>query len=142
MSSDPRLQAVRAFFEALKPEDVARMAKLYTEDCSFRDPFNEVRGLPAVQRVFEHMFETLVSARFVVRDAFADGDQAFLTWDFLLRLKGQPNERRIHGSSHLRFAPDGRVAYHRDYWDAAEEVWEKVPLLGAVLRLLKRKLRA
>lgn len=118
------------------------MAKLYTEDCSFRDPFNEVRGLPAVQRVFEHMFETLVSARFVVRDAFADGDQAFLTWDFLLRLKGQPNERCIHGSSHLRFAPDGRVAYHRDYWDAAEEVWEKVPLLGAVLRLLKRKLRA
>jgi len=142
VTPDPRLQAVRAFFEGLQPQDVARMGELYSEHCYFRDPFNEVRGLPAVQRVFAHMFETLVSARFVVREAFADGDQAFLSWDFLLRLKGQPNERRIHGSSHLRFAPDGRVVYHRDYWDAAEEVWEKVPLLGAVLRTLKKRLRA
>ena len=43
--------------------------------------------------------------------------------------------------SHLRFAADGRIAYHRDYWDAAEEVYEKVPLLGGLLRRIKRRLQ-
>ena len=31
---------------------------------------------------------------------------------------------------------------HRDYWDAAEELYEKLPVLGALMRLLRRKLAA
>jgi steroid delta-isomerase len=27
---------------------------------------------------------------------------------------------------------------HRDYWDAAEELYEKLPLVGALMRWLKR----
>lgn len=142
MIPHPHLQSLRRFFEGLKPDDVAQMGRHYGEHAYFRDPFNEVRGLPAVQRVFVHMFDSLDDPRFVVRDAFAEGDQAFLTWDFVFRTKGSRQERRIHGSSHLRFAPDGKVIYHRDYWDAAEELWETLPLLGGLLRLLKRRLRA
>jgi hypothetical protein len=40
------------------------------------------------------------------------------------------------------FAADGRIARHRDYWDVAEELYEKVPLLGGLMRLVKRRLRA
>ena len=36
---------------------------------------------------------------------------------------------------------DGRVVEHRDYWDAAEQLYEKLPLIGGVLRLLKRSMR-
>ena len=46
----------------------------------------------------------------------------------------------IHGASHLRFGADGRVVVHRDYWDAAEELYEKLPLVGALMRWLKRRL--
>jgi steroid delta-isomerase len=31
---------------------------------------------------------------------------------------------------------------HRDYWDAAEELYEKIPVLGSILRWLKSKLKA
>jgi len=141
-SADPRLAAVRQFFETLQPQDLLRLGELYGEHAYFRDPFNEVRGLAAVQRIFAHMFDTLEQPRFLVRDAFCQGEQAFLTWDFLFRRPGQAQEWRIHGSSHLRFAPDGRVIYHRDYWDAAEELWERVPVLGWVLKRLKQRLRA
>jgi hypothetical protein len=27
---------------------------------------------------------------------------------------------------------------HRDYWDAAEELYEKLPVLGGLMRFLKR----
>jgi steroid Delta-isomerase len=135
----PHLQSLRTYFENLQAEHVAHMGRHYGEHAYFRDPFNEVRGLPQVQRVFAHMFETLEKPRFVVRDAFGEADQAFLTWDFSFKTRGR--SMLIHGSSHLRFAPNGKVIY-RDYWDAAEELWETVPFLGGLLRLLKRRLRA
>ena len=140
-SHDPRVKAVTAFFEHLKPADLARMATLYSEQVFFKDPFNEVRSLAEVEAIFAHMFEALESPRFTVLDTLVQQNQCFLSWDFHFRLKGQSQPRRIHGSSHLRFAPDGRIAYHRDYWDAAEEFYEKLPLLGAVLRLIKRRLK-
>lgn len=138
----PHLQTITRFFEQLRAEDVALLGRHYGEHAYFRDPFNEVRGLAAVQRIFGHMFETLDEPRFLVRDAFGEGEQAFLTWDFVFRRRPGGAQWRIHGSSHLRFGPDGKVIYHRDYWDAAEELWERLPLLGAVLRRLKRRLRA
>ncbi|MEJ6003386.1 nuclear transport factor 2 family protein [Paucibacter soli] len=140
--TDARMAALIAYFEQLQPGDIAHLGQLYTEHAYFQDPFNEVTGLGEIQRVFGHMFETLASPRFVVLDAIRQGSQGFISWDLLFRLKGQTQQRRIHGSSHLRFAPDGRVSYHRDYWDAAAQVYEQLPLLGSVLRFIKKRLRA
>ncbi len=33
----------------------------------------------------------------------------------------------------------GLVLDHRDYWDAAEELYEKLPGVGALMRWLKRR---
>jgi hypothetical protein len=32
------------------------------------------------------------------------------------------------------------VTLHRDYWDAAEELYEKLPVVGGLMRLIKRRL--
>ena len=86
------------------------------------------------------MFVALDSPRFVVRDIVAEGDQCFLTWDFLFRFRRfSRDEQIVHGGSHLRFDAQGRVALHRDYWDAAEELYEKLPGIGAFMRFLKRR---
>ena len=80
---------------------------------------------------------------FGVTRAVCEGDDAFLTWDFGFKMKRwRQDEQVIHGTSHLRFAPDGRVAYHRDYWDPAEELYEKLPVLGILMRWLKRQAAA
>ena len=47
------LQRVVHFFEHLQPGDVARAGQLYTADAQFKDPFNEVVGVPAIQKIFE-----------------------------------------------------------------------------------------
>jgi len=36
----------------------------------------------------------------------------------------------------------GKVVAHRDYWDAAEELYAKLPLLGPLVRLLGRRFAA
>jgi steroid Delta-isomerase len=132
-------QLVRRF-EALAPADLARLDELYAADARFKDPFNEVRGVPAIAGIFRHMFDTLDGPRFVVRDVILQGDQCFLSWDFLFRMRRfNRDEQCIRGGSHLRLAPDGRIAEHRDYWDAAEELYEKLPVLGGLMRWLKRR---
>lgn len=137
---DPRVARLVALFEAFTPGDLARLAEVYASDASFKDPFNEVHGVAAVQRVYAHMFEALDEPHFVVHDVVAQGDECFLTWDFLFRFKrGDRSVQTVRGASHLRLDGSGRIRIHRDYWDAAEELYEKLPLLGAFMRWLKKR---
>ncbi|MBI3716187.1 MAG: nuclear transport factor 2 family protein [Betaproteobacteria bacterium] len=135
------LARVVDYWQTLTPQSVEAIATIYSEGAYFRDPFNEVRGLPAIQKIFADMFVRLIEPRFTIIETIAEGDNATLIWDFEFRIRGfQPDRlRRIHGLTHLRFAPDGRVDYHRDYWDAAGELYEIFPLIGAVLRWLKKR---
>ena len=137
---EPSLRRITEFFEQLKPADLARLGEIYTDDASFKDPFNEVNGVPAIRRVFEHMYASLDAPRFVVREVIVQGPQCFLAWDFVFRMRRfDRSEQRIRGGSHLQLAPEGRIAMHRDYWDAAEELYEKLPVLGGLMRWLKRR---
>ena len=133
---------IASFFENFSRADLVRLQDAYTPDAFFKDPFNEVSGLVAIEKIYRHMFETLESPVFVVTSRMAQGNECWLAWDMQFRFKsmhkGKPQV--IRGASHLTLAPNGRIAAHRDYWDAAEELYEKVPMLGAMMRWLKRKI--
>ena len=138
-STDPRLQQLIRFFEQIDVSNVGQLSQVYTPDAFFKDPFNEVHGIEAITHIFRHMFDQVDSPRFVVTHSVIQGDQAFLTWDFLFRMKRfSADEQCIRGATHVRFAADGRVNCHRDYWDAAEKLYEKLPFLGSLMRTLKR----
>lgn len=142
--ADPRLARVIDFYETLSPAALARLPEIYGAQARFKDPFNDVQGPEPIRRVFEHMFGTVDAPRFVVQRALVEGDDAFLSWDFFFHLRriGGQTGQCIHGATHLVFDADGRVALHRDYWDAAEELYEKLPVIGAAVRWLKRRVRA
>jgi steroid delta-isomerase len=142
-AADARVQRVVDAFERLQPDRIPALMALYAEGAGFRDPFNDVRGRPAIERVYRHMFEVLDAPRFVVLETLVQGDRCALTWDFHFRLRGRtPRPIRIHGLSKLDFDGDGRIAMHRDYWDAAEEFWERLPAIGVLMRALRRRAAA
>jgi ketosteroid isomerase-like protein len=129
------------FFEALNPASVAELARYYASDARFKDPFNDVRGTPAIEKIFGHMFEALEEPHFVVTGQVVQGLQCFMTWEFRFGFKRfqQGQTQCILGASHLVFSEQGLVTLHRDYWDAAEELYEKLPLVGSLMRWLKRR---
>jgi steroid Delta-isomerase len=138
--ADARVARLIDLFETLAPGDVAHLPDFYAVDVRFKDPFNEVQGVAEVQRIFAHMFVALEDPRFVVHDALAHGEQCFLTWDFLFRFRRFDRSLQVvRGASHLRLDAQGRVLVHRDYWDAAEELYEKLPAVGVLMRWLKRR---
>ncbi len=133
------VEQVVNWYEQLTPKTLAQVEAVYSPTARFKDPFNDVRGVHAIRAVFTHMFARLDAPRFVVRRRLVDGAHAMLVWDFTFRFRGETQERCIHGATHLHFAPDGRILLHRDYWDAAEELYEKLPVLGSLMRWLKRR---
>ncbi len=135
------VQNICTFFESLQPSDIARIAEFYTEDAYFKDPFNEVKSQAAIASIFSHMFTALDNPRFVIKQRIVQGDQCFLVWDFLFAFKTfkKGQLQTVRGGSHLTLAPDGRISQHRDYWDAAEELYEKLPVVGALMRWLRAK---
>ncbi len=140
---DPR-QAVDAIvdaFENLTPERVAQLDALYAANATFKDPFNAVRGVREIQGIFRHMYVNLESPRFIISNRIVDGSQCFLTWEFRFSFKRFHTgvEQCILGGSHLQLDSTGRITQHRDYWDAAEELYEKIPLLGGLMRWLKAR---
>ncbi len=62
------------------------------------------------------MFESLEQPRFVVTQHVAQGQQAFLQWEFHFRMKRWRAQvpHCIHGGTLVHFDAQGRVALHRD----------------------------
>jgi hypothetical protein len=86
------------------------------------------------------MFDTLQAPRFQVTSRMAEGREGWLAWDFTFTSGGK--RQLVRGATHLLFDEEGRIASHRDYWDPAEELYEKVPVLGTLMRWIKRRLAA
>ena len=128
------------FFETLTPQSLERFPEFYAADAWFKDPFNEVRGVDAIRHIFEHMFRQVENPRFVVTDRMAEANRAMLVWEFRFSRQGAP--QIIRGTSHLHFDAEGRVIRHRDYWDAAEELYMTLPVIGWLMRRLRRALSA
>ena len=131
------------WFNHLQPSDLPGLGAYYAPQARFKDPFNDVVGVEAIRGVFEHMYRNLDHARFVVTGAVSQGAEAFLTWDFHFRFRrfAPGVDQVVRGTTHLRFDAAGLVEWHRDYWDVAEELYEKLPGLGALMRWLKRQAR-
>jgi steroid Delta-isomerase len=138
------LARVVGFYETLSPESLARIGEVYVSDARFKDPFNEVQGLAAIENVFRHMYRQVHEPRFTVTSFMVEGAEAWLAWEFRFRFRGwrESELQLVRGATHLRLAPDGRVSAHRDYWDTGEELFARLPLLGGLMRFLRRRLGA
>jgi hypothetical protein len=141
MSSRLRFEQIAHYFETLTPQSVSHLKDYYSASARFKDPFNDVTGVPAIEKIFDHMFVSLTQPRFVITGQVVEGDQAFLTWEFRFCFKrfDTHTEQVVLGTSHLVLDEQQRICLHRDYWDAAEELYEKLPWVGALMRWLKKR---
>jgi len=114
-----------------------RLAEIACETVRFCDPFNDLRGIEAMRRLLAHTRDSLPGARFEVLDTAWSGTTAYLRWRLRAEVKVL-GDWQVEGMSEVRFAPDGRVAEHLDYWDAAGQLYGRLPIVGRLLRWLAR----
>ena len=130
------------FFETISPETVLQLHRIYTPKAWFKDPFNQVQGLDKIEAIFLHMYVGLDNPTFKIIHSQVQGKEVFLTWDFIFKFKKINSDtiQVVHGASHLTLDENGLIMRHRDYWDAAEEMYEKIPVLGSLMRFIRRKI--
>ncbi len=132
-----------AFFESITQETpIESYAEIFDEKIYFEDPFQKVIGLTKVYEVFQHMFDTLHDPRFIIEEVICNQQCAYLRWTFSYQRSSKHKIEKFTGVSRVQFLQTGKVISHIDYWDAAEHIYEKVPLLGALLRMIKKRIRA
>lgn len=139
-----RVAKLITFYETLTPGSIKDFSSLYSTSARFKDPFNDVQGLPSIEKIFTHMFNQVGTPAFNVIRTICGESEAMLFWEFHFRFKGIPCKKlqRLEGVTHLVLEPTGLVGIHRDYWDAAEELYSRLPVLGMLMRGLQRMLRA
>lgn len=133
-------QRYRRYLETLTPESLCQLEEYVAGNVRFCDPFNDTIGVDAMRRVFQHMFAAVGPVSFCVFNVMSDGDTCLMSWRFEANLRGKPWS--FDGASVISFDPDGFVVAHIDHWDAASAFYEKLPVIGALLRRLRGWLAA
>ena len=143
MSSQLQTEVYIKFFESLTPQTPKSVyEEIFESQATFEDPFQKVKGVEAIYAVFEHMYQTLVEPKFKVLESIGEGNIIYLRWDFSYKRDKNSQETSFMGVSRVLFSENGKVISHIDYWDAASNIYESIPVLGPILRLIKGKINA
>ena len=135
-----RIETYAAALEAAAPDTIETILALCAEDVEFRDPFNHTRTKDGFRAVLVHMFKSVKALKFTVHETFGADEKWVLRWTFTGKAK-LIGDLRIDGLSEIELNAAGLVTRHIDYWDAWEHVFSRLPVFGALARLLTRPLR-
>lgn len=130
---------------SLRPETLPEMRLVTTENVRFKDPFHDVQGRGAMLAVLERTFQDIGDMTFSIthRCLAPEGDVGFLRW----RMTGRLNKLggrawATDGMTEVHLDTQGMVTAHIDYWDAASGLYEMLPVVGPVMRFIRRRISA
>ena len=141
MHTDDRRHLARmaGFFHEMTSEQVGQVKTLYAVDAAFNDPINEVVGAEAIEKVMADLFKQLKHVTIAVKDMHGDDRSGFLQWNMHYEFRGK--KRSIPGVSHFRFNQAGLVTQQEDFWDASFVLYGEFPILGAMMRGIRKMVR-
>ncbi len=140
MTQAEALERFRRFYDTFSPAWIERLEELYAPSFVVADPFHTFTDLASVRAYFRRILDALVYSQFRVEDIATGADGSYVRWRWEWKRVTRDKVRVVPGVTHLRFADDHRITYHRDLFDAAEGVYEAIPVLGSALRAIKRRL--
>ncbi len=134
-------QRFTRFYSALGPDSLAGLTDVYAPSVTFIDPVTSHQGLQALNSYFLRLLSNTTACQFSIgRMHFGDSD-GWVTWTMNYR---HPRLNRgdwiaVEGVSVVAMQSN-RIVFQRDYYDMGEMIYERVPLLGRLVRLLRERL--
>lgn len=136
------IQQYLAEFETLTMESLhSTLLTLLDAQIEFKDPFNHVNTSQQYRLIFEHMFDNCDSPSFHVNHYFVKQNRASVYWRFEFKTRQKSEIKTMIGNSYIEVNEQGLICRHIDYWDSAEQFYEHIPLIGWVIKQIKRRLQ-
>jgi limonene-1,2-epoxide hydrolase len=134
------LQNFITTYENLSTDNLNLLSNVYHQEINFIDPIHQISGLNQLTDYFDGMYENIVSCKFSIHEVVNQEDSASIYWTMTYQhqklKKSQPII--VEGSSLIKGSGD-KVVYHRDYLDLGAMIYEQLPVLGKVIKLIKTK---
>ena len=133
------VEKFNTMYQSLDKDNMHLLRDVYSDDIVFVDALHEINGIDTLKQYFEGMYQNLLYCRFNIHDVQSTDSSAYLSWKMEYahpKLGGKKNIS-VDGVTHLKF--DDKVTYHRDYADMGQMLYEQIPLLGSVIRQVKKK---
>jgi hypothetical protein len=130
-------------FSSLTEENVGHLVgDIYAEDAYLSDTLKAVQGIDSIREYLIESGKAVESCQVQLNDLAQSRDNYYVRWTMEIRFKKLRKGQicRSQGISHLRFDEEGKITYHQDFWDSAGGLFEHVPLLGLLIRLVKNRL--
>ena len=112
------------------------LPKIYSPTIEFEDPINTVQGLDNLYLVFEDLLKIFSQIEIQVKETSSTDHTAFVRW--LMTYRFRKKKYSIDGVTHLKFDSSGLICKHKDYWDASFPLYGTFPLLGSLMRGIKK----
>lgn len=132
-----------AFFGDLKEDRIkSSIREVYAPQVWFNDTLKSIRGVDALEHYLVDTARAVDSCKVDIDEVVPTANGVYLRWRMNIGFKKfrRGTVQSSIGVTLLRFDKEGRVAYHQDYWDSGANLFEKVPVLGAGIRAVKRRL--
>lgn len=117
--------------------------KFYHNDVVFEDPITKVEGIDELKKYYEHAYANVKSIEFVFKNIIEAGNVYTCEWDMILKAKmlNFGKEISVRGLSLLTFDEEtSKVIRHHDYLDLGDMVYERIPGVGSLVKILKSQL--
>lgn len=132
------------FFSSFAPDRVDKLVpQTYAEDVYFNDTLKAIEGRDALSHYLRESAEAVDACRVEIHETTRTAnDEHLVRWSMMIRFKKfrRGVDTWTVGMSHLRFDAEGRVVYHQDYWNAADGLFQHIPVLGTLINAIKRRL--
>jgi hypothetical protein len=140
MSPDAAFERYRDVLQSLQGNRLTTLDEVLAPGVHFQDPLHPVTGADAMKQVFAALFETADDIVYVIDDAACSAGAAYFRWTLSARLSDKPWV--VTGVTRIAFDESGRVTDHVEYWDAASQLFERFPIIGSLLRYVRRRVVA
>lgn len=132
------------FFADFSPAKIdALLDETYAESLYFHDTLKHIGSRHALREYLRESAAAVDSCVVRIDEVTGNGrGDYYVRWAMRIRFRRFARGRDTDsiGISHLRFDADGRVIFHQDFWNAADGLFQYVPVLGWMIRKIKQRL--
>jgi hypothetical protein len=135
---------VKYFFDHLSKDNMKLVDEFYHPQVEFIDPVGEIKGSAKIKTYYANMYQNVKELKFEFTNFIQSENQVVAIWKMHLttdKLNGG-EAYSVDGNSVIRFDEAGKAIYHRDYFDMGAFVYEKIPVVGYVIRNIKERFKA
>ena len=126
-------------YQTLGKDNLNQLTNVYQQDIVFIDPIHEVQGLNALVEYFAHLYQNLLFCRFTIENIILGDEQASVFWTMHYR-HSKINSAKciaVNGCSLLKYTD--KIYYHRDFFDMGQMLYEQLPVLGSLIKVVKKR---